>query len=137
MVGDLEEVGGKHRVFMWTDTLSFAFKPQFLHIGIFDDLKLVALFSTTILFESCALQPYCFGYQGCEVGSYIPHLVYVIAVCGFEIRHVGRRGPLGGSEEVAVERLGGFADGVVGGEVDLFAVVDGMGCYFCVKAGVS
>ena len=50
---------------------------------------------------------------------------------------MGRGRPLRRSEEVAVERLRGLTDGVVGGEVDLFAVIDGVGCYLGVKAGVT
>lgn len=47
------------------------------------------------------------------------------------------RGPLCGREEVAVEGLGGSSNVVVGGEVDLFAMIDCMGCYFGVEARVA
>jgi len=67
----------------------------------------------------------------------VAHEGYIFAVDGFEVGEVGRRGPLCWGKEVTVEGLGRVADLVVCGEVDLFAVVDGVGCYFGVEAGVS
>lgn len=65
------------------------------------------------------------------------HEGYIFVVDGFEVGEVGGGGPLRWCKEVTVEGLGRVADLVVCGEVDLFAVVDGVGCYFGVEAGVS
>ncbi len=89
-------------------------KPEIREIGIFHDLEFVLLVGVEVFVECVRGESDCFGDETGEEDGYRAHLCDVAREDGLEVWEVGGGWPEGGREEVAIEGLGGGADGVVG-----------------------
>lgn len=143
VLGDLQQITRKHAVLMRAYSLplyrliALFPEPQLLQIGVFDNLQFVLLLFVKVFVERIWGQPYRLSDQRCEVDGDLAHQVDVLAIDRLEIREVRGGGPLGGGEQIPVERLSRESRGMIGGKVDLLAMVNGMCCYLGVESRIA
>jgi len=140
LAGDLQQVGGQHRVLVRADALArehVVLPGADVDLGVLDDLELVLLVGVEEARKGVGRHAQGLGHERHEEGAQPRHARHVRLEHGAEARQVRGRGPLVRREQVVVRRLVRPGERVRCREVELFAMVGASGRGFVVHLAFS